>query len=61
MTPPARSHSFDRVARDASVKRQAGAGQEAGFQGWPTALRLYSRPGNDLTWRWIGGAWQASR
>src|SRR5262249_56224133 len=31
MTPPARSRSFGRVARGASVKRHTGAGQEAGF------------------------------
>src|SRR5262245_12475686 len=51
MTPPARSRSFGRVARGASVKRHAGAGQEAGFQEWPLRCGSIGAPGNDLTWR----------
>src|SRR6516225_9236388 len=45
---PARSHSFGRVARGASVKRHAGAGQEAGFQEWP--LRCGSIAAPATTW-----------
>src|SRR5215470_8354856 len=57
---PRTDRSFGRVARDASVKRHAGAGQEAGFSRMATALQLYSRPATtDLAL--IGGAWQATR
>src|SRR5262245_8732474 len=49
MTPPARSRSFGRVARGASVKRHAGAGQEAGFLEWPLRVQIDRLPATMVT------------